>query len=81
MREGRYVYIAPLGLYGLGVVFPGRPIDGCGRGDRFFGHSRKLCWCGGHNSNNPKSNKRHHGTMVRLRHRMAARSKLASRGD
>lgn len=29
-------------------------------------HSKKNCWCGGHNNANPKSNKRHHGTLMRI---------------
>jgi len=28
--------------------------------------SKKDCICGGHNTNNPKSNKRHHSTKIKL---------------
>ncbi len=31
--------------------------------------SEKYCVCGGHNANNPKSNKHHHSTRSRLAHR------------
>ena len=37
--------------------------------------SDKDCVCGGHNLNNPKSNKRHHGTKRKLAVRRARRAK------
>ncbi len=37
----------------------------CGKS---FTHSRKECWCGGHNTNNHKSNMLHSGT--RRKHRI-----------
>lgn len=32
--------------------------------------SNKCCVCGGHNSNNPKKNKKNHSTWARLSHKL-----------
>ena len=40
-------------------------------------HSRKLCWCGGHNHSNAKKNINHHGTKSKLNHRVSRKRKYA----
>lgn len=42
-------------------------------GARWRDHSRKGCWCGGHNASNAKRNRHHHGTRQRLGYRQARR--------
>lgn len=39
-------------------------------------HSKKLCWCGGHNWKNVKKNKHHHSTKMKLKYRSGRLFKL-----
>jgi hypothetical protein len=44
-------------------------------------HSKKLCWCGGHNASNVKRNKNHHSTKVKLNIQAERKFKKSLKGE